>query len=346
MQKPVLRVLAGETLPIPPVWLMRQAGRYLPEYRAARARAGSFLKLCYNTELATEVTLQPIRRFGFDAAIVFADILLLPHALGARLTFPEGIGPRLSVIRTSNDFNVLAGPDDIHDHLLPVYRTIRATREELPETTALIGFAGAPWTVATYMIAGRGTADQEPAHALIRENPVLFDRLIERLTESTVGYLTAQARAGADVLKIFDSWAGSLLARSEQLFDRYCTRVHCRIIATLKSEFPDLPVICFPRGAGMRYPDFLARTRVCGLAIDTEVDVEWAARTLQARACVQGNLDPLHLVTGGQEMQSEIRRIKTSLSGGPHIFNLGHGIRPDTNPANVSRLLEVVRERQ
>ncbi|MCU0912387.1 MAG: uroporphyrinogen decarboxylase, partial [Rhodobacteraceae bacterium] len=209
-QKKLLRSLAGETQAVPPVWLMRQAGRYLPEYRATRAKAGGFLDLCYTPELAAEVTFQPIRRYGFDAAILFADILLLPQALGADLWFETGEGPRLSTVTTEADFARLKGKDDIHDRLAPVYETVRILAEGLPKETALIGFAGAPWTVATYMVAGRGTPDQGPAHALKAENRPLFERLIALLTEATVDYLSAQVEAGAEVVKIFDSWAGSL----------------------------------------------------------------------------------------------------------------------------------------
>ncbi|MEL7183667.1 MAG: uroporphyrinogen decarboxylase family protein, partial [Pseudomonadota bacterium] len=209
-QKTLMRALAGEALPVPPIWMMRQAGRYLPEYRATRAEAGDFLSLCYNPDLATEVTLQPIRRYGFDASILFADILLLPQALGADLWFVTGEGPRLSTIQTEADFAKLKRADDIHDHLAPIYQTVRNLAGALPPETALIGFAGAPWTVATYMIAGRGTPDQGPAHALMAENPALFDGLMARLTGATIEYLSAQIDAGAEVVKLFDSWAGSL----------------------------------------------------------------------------------------------------------------------------------------
>ena len=342
-RKSLLKALNHETLPTPPVWMMRQAGRYLPEYMKTRARAGSFLNLCYTPELAAEVTLQPIRRFGFDAAILFADILLLPHALGCELDFPEGLGPRLSVIRRSEDLGRLASAEDIHNELEPVYRTVGILRDALPAAVTLIGFAGAPWTVATYMIAGRGTPGQEPAHAMLRENRLLFDRLIELLTNATIHYLEQQARAGAEVLKIFDSWSGSL-TRSEGLFDRYCTQVHERIIAALNSSFPDVPVIGFPRGADRHYREYVARTGVSGLALDTGVDADWAAKHLQPATCVQGNLDPRHLVTGGGKLVAETRRIVRAFANGPHIFNLGHGITPEGDPDNVLRMLEAVRE--
>ena len=343
-EKPVLRALNRETLPTPPVWMMRQAGRYLPEYMKTRERAGSFLNLCYTPELAAEVTLQPIRRFGFDAAILFADILLVPHALGCKLDFPNGVGPQLSTVQSPEDLDRLAPAGDIHHKLDPVYRTIGILRDALPHDVTLIGFAGAPWTVATYMIAGRGTPDQAPAHAMIEENRDLFENLMDLVTDATVEYLERQARAGAEVLKIFDSWAGSL-TRVDGLFERYCIRVNERIVTALRSRCPDVPVIGFPRGAGRHYPEFATRTGVAGLALDTDVDVDWAAKELQPIACVQGNLDPQLLVTGGAELVSETRRIVDAFANGPHVFNLGHGITPKGDPDNVLRMLEAIRER-
>ncbi|MEL7117287.1 MAG: uroporphyrinogen decarboxylase, partial [Pseudomonadota bacterium] len=237
-KKTMMRALAGETQAVPPVWLMRQAGRYLPEYRATRAEAGDFLSLCYNSELAAEVTLQPIRRYGFDAAILFADILLIPDALGADLWFVTGEGPRLSTITSEADFAKIKQADAIHDHLAPVYETVRILSRELPEETTLIGFAGAPWTVATYMIAGRGTPDQGPAHALREGNPALFDALMDRLTEATIAYLKMQIEAGAEVVKIFDSWAGSLKGAA---FTRYALEPAQKIIAAIKADHPNIP---------------------------------------------------------------------------------------------------------
>ncbi len=250
MTKTLLRALAGETLPTPPIWMMRQAGRYLPEYRATRAQAGDFLSLCYNPELATEVTLQPIRRYGFDAAILFADILLLPQALGCDLWFVTGEGPRLSTVTTEEDFAKLGQGEMIHDTLSPVYETVSRLSKALPSETTLIGFAGAPWTVATYMIAGRGTPDQGPAHALKAENRKVFEAILDRLTEATIDYLSEQVKAGAEVVKIFDSWAGSL---SGEDFARYAVAPAKRITAELKARHPGLPVIAFPRGAGEKY---------------------------------------------------------------------------------------------
>ena len=339
-KKLLLRALGGETLPVPPVWLMRQAGRYLPEYRATRAQAGDFLSLCYNSELAAEVTLQPIRRFGFDAAILFADILLVPHALGADLWFETGEGPRLSTITGADDMARLKGPGDIHDHLAPVYETVRILSRELPSETTLIGFAGAPWTVATYMIAGRGTPDQAPAHALKSEDRATFDALMDRITEATIEYLLAQVDAGAEVIKLFDSWAGSLKGAD---FDSYAKAPAKRIIAALKAKHPDLPVIAFPREAGEHYVGFAEEVGADCIAIDTAVDPAWAAERLQPGTCVQGNLDPRLMVEGGAALVSEAKRIKQTLARGPHIFNLGHGITPDADPAHVTLLLEAIR---
>lgn len=338
--KTMLRALAGEALPTPPVWLMRQAGRYLPEYRATRAEAGDFLSLCYNPELAAEVTLQPIRRYGFDASILFADILLIPDALGADLWFVTGEGPRLSTITGPDGLAALKPVDAIHDTLSPIYETVKILARELPPETTLIGFAGAPWTVATYMIAGRGTPDQAPAHALKNTDPATFDGLMALLTAATIEYLSAQIEAGAEVIKIFDSWAGSLKGDD---FDRYALQPAKEITAAIKARHPGVPVIVFPREAGDKYIGFLKATGADALAIDTSVDAKWAAEHLQPDGCVQGNLDPKLMVTGGAALQSEARRIIDALSGGPHIFNLGHGITPDADPDNVHRLLEEIR---
>lgn len=340
MTKTLLRALAGETLPTPPVWMMRQAGRYLPEYRATRAKAGDFLSLCYNPDLAAEVTLQPIRRYGFDASILFADILLIPQALGADLWFVTGEGPRLSTISGAADMAHFKGKDDIHDTLAPIYETIRILTRELPRETTLIGFAGAPWTVATYMIAGRGTPDQAPAHALRMGDPETFDRLIDLITEATIEYLSAQVQAGAEVIKLFDSWAGSLKGDA---FDRYSLQPIKRIVTALKARHPDLPVIVFPREAGDNYPGFTKAVGADCLALDTSVDATWAAKTLQPDTCVQGNLDPRLLVSGGQPLIDEAQRITRAFRNGPHVFNLGHGITPDADPENVHIMLEAIR---
>lgn len=339
-QKKLLRALAGETMDVPPVWMMRQAGRYLPEYKATRAQAGDFLSLCYNPELAAEVTLQPIRRYGFDAAIMFADILLLPQALGADVWFVTGEGPRLSTVTSAQDFDKLSGVDGIHETLNPIYETLKILTSELPKETTLIGFAGAPWTVATYMIAGRGTPDQGPAHALKDTDRETFTKLINLITEGTISYLSAQIEAGAEVVKLFDSWAGSLKGAD---FDDFALAPTKRIIGALKAKYPNTPVIVFPREAGQNYIGFAKATGADCISIDTKVDLAWAAKELQKDGCVQGNLDPKLMVQGGDKLISETKRIKEALSGGPHIFNLGHGITPDADPANVDVMLRALR---
>ncbi|WP_323717190.1 uroporphyrinogen decarboxylase [Paracoccus aminovorans] len=339
-QKTILRALAGERLPVPPVWMMRQAGRYLPEYRATRAQAGDFLSLCYTPDLAAEVTLQPIRRYGFDAAILFADILLLPQALGLDLWFVTGEGPRLSTVTSAAQVAALKPTDAIHDTLGPVYETVRILARALPAETTLIGFAGAPWTVATYMIAGRGTPDQGPAHAFKAEDRAAFSALIDRITEATIDYLSAQIEAGAEVVKLFDSWAGSLKGAD---FDDFAVAPTRRIIAALKTRHPGIPVIAFPREAGPRYAGFARATGADCVALDNSVSADWAAAEVQKDGCVQGNLDPRLMVTGGDALVAETRRIVAAFSGGPHIFNLGHGITPEADPENVARMLEAIR---
>lgn len=338
--KTILRALAGETLPVPPIWMMRQAGRYLPEYRATREKAGDFLSLCYNSELATEVTLQPIRRYGFDAAILFADILLLPQALGADLWFVKGEGPRLSTITSRADFDKLGPAEDVHETLSPIYQTVRNLSGALPRDVTLIGFAGAPWTVATYMVAGRGTPDQGPAHRLKDEDRATFDALMARIEEGTIEYLSRQIEAGAEVVKLFDSWAGSLMGAD---FDRYAIDPARRIIAALKARHPGIPVIAFPREAGERYVGFARATGADCVGLDNSVAPDWAAREVQVDGCVQGNLASSHMVTGGEALVTETRAIVEALRGGPHIFNLGHGITPDADPDNVQRMIDAVR---
>jgi len=338
--KTILRALAGETLDTPPIWMMRQAGRYLPEYRATRAQAGDFLSLCYNSDLAAEVTLQPIRRYGFDAAILFADILLLPQALGADLWFVTGEGPRMSTTTTQAEFDQLRSVGDIHETLNPVYETVRILARELPKETTLIGFAGAPWTVATYMIAGRGSKDQGAAHALKLENRAVFEQIIDRLTDATIEYLAAQIDAGAEVVKLFDSWAGSLKGQD---FDDFALKPAQKIIAALKARYPNTPIIAFPREGGDRYIGFAKATGADCVAVDNSVSAEWVAEHVQPDGCVQGNLASHHMVTGGQDLVDETRRIVQALSKGPHIFNLGHGITPDANPDNVQLMIDTVR---
>ena len=338
--KTILRALAGEVLPTPPIWMMRQAGRYLPEYRATRAQAGDFLALCYNSELAAEVTLQPIRRYGFDAAILFADILLLPQAMGADLWFETGEGPRLSTITTLAGVQALKPKEDIHDKLAPIYETVRILARELPRETTLIGFAGAPWTVATYMIAGRGSKDQGAAHALKATDRATFQALIDAITAATIEYLSMQVLAGAEVIKLFDSWAGSL--KGQDFIDFALTPTK-QIIHALKARHPDLPIIAFPREAGQGYVGFAKATGADCVALDNSVSPEWGAANVQVDGCVQGNLAPEHMVTGGADLVRETRRVVDAFKGGAHIFNLGHGITPDANPDNVSRMIEAVR---
>lgn len=340
--KTILRALAGEVQDVPPIWMMRQAGRYLPEYRATRAQAGDFLSLCYTPDLAAEVTLQPIRRYGFDAAILFADILLLPQALGADLWFVTGEGPRLSTITDQAGLDALKPVDAIHETLNPVYETVRILSRELPEEVTLIGFAGAPWTVATYMIAGRGTPDQGPAHALKDQDRAVFAALIDKITEGTIDYLGQQIEAGAEVVKIFDSWAGSLKGDDFQDFAVAPAR---KITAALKAKYPHIPVIGFPREAGDGYIGFAQATGVDCVALDNSVSAAWAAKHVQVDGCVQGNLASSHMVTGGQALVDETRAIVEAFSQGPHIFNLGHGITPDADPDNVALMIETVRQR-
>ena len=338
--KNILRALAGETLKTPPIWVMRQAGRYLPEYRKLRAKAGDFLSLCYNSELAAEVTLQPIERFKLDAAIIFADILLIPQALGSELSFLEGDGPRLSRISNKNDILKLKPANSIHEHLAPIYNTVSLVAEQLSPKVALIGFAGAPWTVATYMIAGKGTKDQGPAHKFLKEDKDSFEMLINLLTEATILYLSKQIDAGAEVIKIFDSWAGSL---KEEDFVKYAIEPVKKIITALNKLHPDVPIIAFPRGAGLKYIDFANETGANCIAIDHSVDPDWAAKNLQIDSCIQGNLNPKHMVTGGKALLEETTKILDCFSNGPHIFNLGHGITPDGKPENLQLMIDKIR---
>lgn len=338
--RPMMRALRGEALPVPPVWMMRQAGRYLPEYRAVRAKAKGFLDLCYTPELAAEVTLQPIRRYGFDAAILFADILLVPHALGADLGFVEGEGPRLSTVTGPDDLRRLRPAAAIHETLAPVYETVRLLKAALPPEVPLIGFAGAPWTVATYMIAGRGTPDQAPARTLAWRDPATFDALMDRITEATILYLLAQVEAGVEIVKLFDSWAGALPG---PLFARYAIAPARRIADALHAAHPGLPVIGFPRGAGVGYLTFAREAGVQAVALDASVDPAWAAASLQPQICVQGNLDPLLLVIGGPALDEATRACVRAFSGGPHIFNLGHGITPEAHPDNVQLMIDTIR---
>jgi uroporphyrinogen decarboxylase len=333
----IVEVLNGKTLNPPPLWLMRQAGRYLPEYRETRARAGGFLDLCYSPDLAVEVTLQPIRRYGFDAAILFSDILVIPDALKRNVRFVEGEGPRMDPIDES-EIGLLKG-DGILDHLAPVIGTVRRLRKELPEETALLGFCGAPWTVATYMIAGRGTPDQAPARLFAYRHPEAFNRLLSVLAEISAEYLIAQIDAGADAVQIFDSWAGVL---GEREFDAYAVRPVARIIEIVRRNRPQAKVIAFAKGAGMNLKTYRQKTGADAIGLDWSVPLSFAAE-LQKDGPVQGNLDPMRVVAGGPSLEAGVDAILQALGNGPLIFNLGHGITPDADPAHVTALVERVR---
>lgn len=339
MTKKLLDVLDGNAHDVPPVWLMRQAGRYLPEYKKTRAEAGSFLDLCYTPELAEEVTLQPIRRFGFDAAILFADILLIPDSLGMNLWFEEGEGPMLSWPDDSRSIDSLKPIAEIDETLSPVYETVKRLSASLPDETTLIGFAGAPWTVATYMTAGRGTKDQGPARHMMFADPVGFDALISVITEATIHYLKRQIENGAEVVKLFDSWAGAL---SPSAFEKYSVQPTIRIIEALGQAHPEIPVIAFPRGAGASYIDFSKKVPANALALDTQVPLDWARREMPDTV-LQGNMDPMFMVVGGDPLADEARKICDQMRGHPHIFNLGHGITPDADPGSVDVLLRAIR---
>ena len=333
----MLDVLKGKTVFPPPVWMMRQAGRYLPEYRETRKKAGSFLDLCYNPDLAVEVTLQPIRRFGFDASILFSDILVVPHALGRDLRFEEGRGPLMTPIG-ADEIDGLDG-EMFHVNLSPVYETVRRLRAELPQETTLIGFCGAPWTVATYMIAGHGTPDQAPARRFAYQHPQQMKRLLKILADHSAAYLIRQIEAGADAVQIFNSWSGVL---DEASFRAFCVEPVAEIIRQVRAAHPDVPVIAFPKGAGSRYDGFRAATGATALGLDWTVPLTQAQR-LQKEGAVQGNLDPQRLVAGGDALKAGIDAILDVLGNGPLVFNLGHGITPDTPIAHVEAMVAQVR---
>ncbi|MDP3409349.1 uroporphyrinogen decarboxylase [Bosea sp. (in: a-proteobacteria)] len=334
-----LRALSGEVLATPPIWMMRQAGRYLPEYRELRAKAGSFLGLCYNPEWAAEVTLQPIRRFGFDAAILFSDILVVPQALGQKLWFVEGEGPRLEPVADAARLAEIDAQAGI-GVLDPVIETVRRVKASLPRETAFIGFCGAPWTVATYMVAGRGTPDQGPAKALFAQDPALFQQIIDRIVATSIDYLCAQLDAGVDAVQIFDSWAGSL---GREDFERWCIAPTKRIVDGVRARHPQARIIGFPRGAGTFIPDYVRGTGVDAVGLESEIDRAFARDEIQSLVPVQGNLDPLILRAGGPELEREIAAVREAFGAGPYVFNLGHGILPDTPIAHVERLLAAVR---
>jgi uroporphyrinogen decarboxylase len=334
-----LRALRGESLKRPPFWLMRQAGRYLPEYRKVRSQSKNFLNFCYTPDLAVEVTLQPLRRYNFDAAILFSDILVIPDALGQKVEFREGEGPVLEPVRNLADIANLSA-DGLHEHLAAVYETVGRLSKEIPVETALIGFAGAPWTVATYMVEGKGSKDYPTARTWAYSDPDGFGKLIDLLVEATSAYLIKQIEHGAEVIQLFDTWAGVL---SENQFERWVIEPTCEIVKRINKAFPDVPVLGFPRGAGIMYRDFITKTGVNGVSLDNGMPVKWAADNLQPLCTVQGNLDNMALIAGGDAMEREIKAILEGFSGGSHIFNLGHGILPQTPPENVERLAEIIK---
>ncbi|MCC6920138.1 MAG: uroporphyrinogen decarboxylase [Alphaproteobacteria bacterium] len=337
--KPFLKVLRGAPAAVPPLWLMRQAGRYLPEYRALRTQARDFIDFCLRPELAVEATLQPIRRYGMDAAILFADILLIPHAMGQSVRFVEGDGPQLVPLRSAEDLARLS-TDAVPELLAPVCDTVRGVRAALPPEAALIGFAGAPWTVATYMVEGKGGTEQGNIRRMAWSNPALFAALMDRLVEATAAYLIAQAEAGAEALQIFDTWAGNVPG---PLFDAAVTGPTARIVRAVKAKFPALPVIGFPRAAGVHLARYAKATGVDAVGVDHMNDIRGASDAVGPSVAVQGNLDPMLLLEGGPAMDAEVRRQVAAMQGRRYIFNLGHGVTPPTPPDHVARVVELVR---
>jgi uroporphyrinogen decarboxylase len=339
--KSLLRVLSRERTAVPPVWMMRQAGRYLPEYRAVREKAGGFLDLCFNPALAAEVTLQPVRRFGFDAAILFSDILVIPLALGRKVEFLAGEGPKLEPLA---DAAAMRGMREHIDGkmLAPIYETVKQVKSALDRKTAFIGFCGAPWTVATYMVAGEATPDQAPARLFAYGDPENFGRLIERLVQASIEYLVGQLKAGVEAVQIFDTWAGVLSPRQ---FERWCIEPTKRIVASVRRQMPGAKIIGFPRGAGMMALPYVKTTGVDAIGLDWTFDRKTAREMLQPQVAVQGNADPLALRAGGAALDREVDDVMATLAGGPFIFNLGHGILPDTPIAHVEQMLKRVRGR-
>jgi uroporphyrinogen decarboxylase len=336
--KPLLSVLSGGKSDKLPIWLMRQAGRYLPEYRALRAEKGGFLALVNDSDAAAEVTLQPVRRFGFDGAILFSDILIVPFALGQDLRFEAGEGPRLSPPLTEA---LLSGLEAVPARLEPVYRTVEKVKAALPAETTFLGFAGSPWTVATYMVAGQGSRDQAEARQAAYADPGAFAEIIAAIEAMTVDYLSGQIEAGAEAVQLFDSWSGSLAPAQ---FEQWVIAPTARIVAALKERHPETPIIGFPKGAGAKLAAYARETGVDALGLDETIDPAWAASVLPPDLPLQGNLDPLALLAGGAALEKAVDRILSSFAGRPHIFNLGHGIIKETPIAHVERLLALVRE--
>lgn len=337
--KPFMEVLSGRKQAVPPIWMMRQAGRYLPEYRAVREKAGGFLDLCFNPEFAAEVTLQPIRRFGFDAAIIFSDILVLPFALGRSVRFEVGEGPRLDPLDTPDKVTTLSAKADF-TKLEPVYEALRRVRSELDPKIALIGFCGAPWTVATYMVAGQGTPDQGPARMMAYRHPEAFAKIIDVLVENSITYLLSQLKAGADVLQIFDTWAGVLPPRE---FEKWSVEPMRRIVEGVRKSAPGTKIIGFPRGAGALLPHYVERTGVDAVSIDWAAEPALIRERVQTKVAVQGNLDPLVLIAGGAALDRAVDDVLENFAQGRLIFNLGHGIQPETPIAHVEQMLKRVR---
>ncbi|MFL6775763.1 MAG: uroporphyrinogen decarboxylase [Sphingomicrobium sp.] len=336
--KPMLAVLRGERRNPLPMWMMRQAGRYLPEYRALRQEKGSFLNLVYDPAAAAEITLQPLKRFPkLDAAILFSDILIVPFAIGQNLTFVTGEGPRLTPTLAANELDQLTA---YPARLEPIYETVRNVKASLDPAKTLIGFAGSPWTVATYMVAGQGSREQAEARRLAYADPLKFSAIIARIEEVTIDYLAGQIEAGAEALQLFDSWAGSL---SPSQFEQWVIAPTARIVAAIRSKYPDVPVIGFPKGAGGKLAAYARETAVSAIGLDETVDTLWAAKELPAALPVQGNLDPLVLISGGEALKAAVRPILDAFADRPHIVNLGHGILQDTPIAHVEQLISLVK---
>ncbi|HEX8257103.1 MAG TPA: uroporphyrinogen decarboxylase, partial [Allosphingosinicella sp.] len=336
--KPLLAVLKGGKADRRPVWLMRQAGRYLPEYRELRAEKGGFLALVYDSDAAAEITLQPIRRFGFDGAILFSDILIVPHALGQDLKFEAGEGPRLSPPLVDAALRAL---EAVPARLNPIFRTVDKVKAALPAEVTFLGFAGSPWTVATYMIAGQGSKEQAEARRYAYRDPQAFAAIIDAIAEMTVDYLAGQIEAGVEAVQLFDSWSGSLAPAQ---FEQWVIAPTARIVAGLKQRHPHVPIIGFPKGAGGKLAAYARETGVDAIGLDETVDPEWAAAALPKQLPVQGNLDPLALIAGGEALEKAVQRIISAFEDRPHVFNLGHGILPDTPIAHVEQLLRLVRQ--
>lgn len=342
MPKKLLKTFEGKSFRSPPIWLMRQAGRYLPEYQELRKKAGSFLNLCYNSDLAYEATMQPIRRFQLDGAILFSDILVIPHSLGFALNFIEGKGPifeNFTVEKLTKIKKDLYLKEKVFDHLQSIFKTLTKLRKTLPEETSLIGFCGAPWTVATYLITGKSSQDQITARTFAFQNPEIFEDLLNILTRITSFYLIEQIKAGAEIIQIFDSWSGVL---DEEAFENYCIYPVAKIVETVKKEFPNIPIIAFPKGSGYFYETFAEKTNVNALSLDWTYPLE-KAKNLSEKTIIQGNLDPLRLLSGGEFLQKSTKKIIETFKEKPFIFNLGHGILPETPISHVEELIHLVR---